>query len=139
MMNHDHSDLKSIPVLSLAFVGDGVFDLLVREHLVRLSGARVGELNRAKVELVNCRSQAQLMQTILPYLTEEEAEIYRRGRNAKVNSPSRHSTLADYHAATGLEALFGYLYLKGDRERINDLFARITGAVSAYNTPEVKE
>ena len=118
-------DLNTVPTLNLAFIGDGVFDLLAREHLVRNSSAHVGELNKAKVALVNCESQAGFARELLPVLSEEEAEIYRRGRNAKVNSPSKHSTLSDYHAATGLEALFGYLYLKGERERIKELFTLI--------------
>ena len=125
MLSNDIPNLNLIPTLNLAFIGDGVFDLLVREHLVRSSSAHVGELNKAKVDMVNCRSQAEYMQRLLPALTEEEAEIYKRGRNTKVNSASKHSTISDYHAATGLEALFGYLYLKGETGRINELFTLI--------------
>lgn len=126
MLNHtEKPDIKTIPTLNLAFIGDGVFDLLVREHLVLGSNDHVGELNRAKVEMVNCKSQAEFIKKLLPNLTEEEVEIYKRGRNTKVNSASKHSTLSDYHAATGLEALFGYLYLKGEDARIKDLFALI--------------
>lgn len=125
MQSNDMPNLNAIPTLNLAFIGDGVFDLLVREHLVKSSSAHVGELNQAKVDLVNCRSQAQMMQALLPHLTEEETEIFKRGRNTKVNSPSKHSTLSDYHAATGLEALFGWLYLRGDNARIRELFALV--------------
>ena len=124
-MDNEIPNLNTIPTLNLAFIGDGVYDLLVREHLVRKSSAHVGELNKAKVTMVNCKSQAQYMQKLLPALSEEESEIFRRGRNAKVNSASKHSTLSDYHAATGLETLFGYLYLKGDQERIKELFSLI--------------
>ena len=124
-MNNEMPNLNTVPTLNLAFIGDGVFDLLVREHLVRSSCAHVGELNKAKVDLVNCESQAAFARELLPVLSEEEAEVYRRGRNAKVNSPSKHSTLSDYHAATGLEALFGYLYLKGEDARIKELFTLI--------------
>jgi ribonuclease-3 family protein len=120
-----NDNLNSIPTLNLAFIGDGVFDLLVREHLVRGNGGQVGELNQTKVSMVNCKSQADYARAIQPHLTEEESEVYRRGRNAKVNSASKHSTLSDYHAATGLEALFGYLYLKGENERIKELFTLI--------------
>ena len=118
-------DLHTVPTLNLAFIGDGVFDLLVREHLIGLSDAHVGELNQAKVAMVNCKSQAAYAKKLLPFLTQEESDIFKRGRNAKVNSASKHSTLSDYHAATGLEALFGYLYLKGDAERIKELFSLI--------------
>lgn len=118
-------DFKTIPTLNLAFIGDGVFDLLVREHLIARSSVHVGELNQAKVGMVNCKSQAEYVKNLIPVLTEEEAEVYKRGRNAKVNSASKHSTISDYHAATGLEALFGYLYLKGDDARIKELFTFI--------------
>ena len=121
----DDKTLKSIPTLNLAFIGDGVYDLLVREHLVKNSSAHVGELNQQKVAMVNCKSQAESIKLILPILTEEEADVYKRGRNTKVNSASKHSTLSDYHAATGLEALFGWLYLKGRTDRINELFTQI--------------
>lgn len=121
----DDRTLRSIPTLNLAFIGDGVYDLLVREYLVTGSAARVGELNKLKVDMVNCKSQAAYMKLMMEHLTEEEAEVYKRGRNTKVHSTSKHSTLSDYHEATGLEALFGWLYLKGKHERINELFTLI--------------
>lgn len=121
----DIAKLKAVPTLNLAFIGDGVFDLLVREHLVLGGNDHVGTLNQAKVEMVNCKSQAEFVKILMPALTEEEVEVYKRGRNTKVNSASKHSTLSDYHAATGLEALFGYLYLKGEDARIKELFALI--------------
>lgn len=124
-MAMDDRTLNSMPTLNLAFIGDGVYDLLVREYLVTHSASHVGELNKLKVEMVNCKSQAGYMQILLDELTEEELAVYKRGRNTKVNSASRHSTLSDYHAATGMEALFGWLYLKGRQERINELFTRI--------------
>ncbi len=119
------AELRAIPILNLAFIGDGVFDLLVREHLVASVGGRVGELNSLKVSLVNCAAQASAASAILPMLSDDELSVYRRGRNASPRSVSHHSTLSDYHAATGLEALFGYLYLSGQRERINELFQHI--------------
>ncbi len=124
------SDNKSISIneistLSLAFLGDGVYDLLVRRYIVNLKNYPVKKLNELKVSLVNCKAQAESMQKILPLLTQEESEIFKRGRNTKVNSVSKHSTISDYHIATGLETLFGYLYLKGDKNRINELFSQI--------------
>ena len=124
-MMMDDKTLRSVPVLNLAFIGDGVYDLLVREYLVTHSPAPVGELNRQKVALVNCKSQASFVRMLTEHLTEEETDIFKRGRNTKVNSASRHSSLSDYHAATGMEALFGWLYLKGRQERINELFTLI--------------
>lgn len=121
----DDRTINSIPTLNLAFIGDGVYDLLVREYLVKNSSAHVGELNKLKVSMVNCKSQAEYVRLLVYELTDEEADIYKRGRNTKVNSASKHSTLSDYHAATGLETLFGWLYLKGRTERINELFSLI--------------
>ena len=124
-MPMDDKTIQSMPTLNLAFIGDGVYDLLVREYLVKNSSAHVGELNQSKVKMVNCKSQAEFVKLILPELTEEETEVYKRGRNTKVHSASKHSTLSDYHAATGMEALFGWLYLKGSHDRINELFTLI--------------
>lgn len=121
----DDKTINRIPTLNLAFIGDGVYDLLVREYLVAHSSAHVGELNQRKVSLVNCKSQAEFAEKIAAHLSEEELDVYKRGRNTKVNSASRHSTISDYHAATGLETLFGWLYLKGRRDRINELFTLI--------------
>ena len=124
-MPMEDKTIQSMPTLNLAFIGDGVYDLLVREYLVKNSSAHVGELNQRKVKMVNCKSQAEFVKLILPQLTEEETEVYKRGRNTKVHSASKHSTLSDYHAATGMEALFGWLYLKGSHDRINELFTLI--------------
>ena len=120
-MKMDDRTINSVPTLNLAFIGDGVYDLLVREYLVTHSSAHVGELNKMKVDLVNCKSQAAFMKRILERLSEEEVEVYKRGRNAKVNSASKHSTLSDYHAATGMEALFGWLYLKAPFPKVPPL------------------
>ena len=110
--------------LALAHVGDAVFELMVRVHLAS-AGGKNGSLHRAAVEMVNAAAQAGDMEKLLPFLTEDEAEVFRRGRNVKVHSVPKHASLGDYHAATGMEVLFGYLYLLGRRERISALFARI--------------
>lgn len=120
-----NSDIHSLSPLTLAFVGDSVYDLLVRQHLVSLANRPVKELNSRKVTLVNCKSQAESMKAIIEYLSEDELDVYKRGRNVKVNTASKHSSIADYHAATGLEALFGYLYLCGNTDRIKELFMLI--------------
>ena len=118
------AEVKRMGSLALAHVGDAVFELLVRVYLAPGSGKN-GSLHRAAVEMVNAAAQAGDMEKLLPLLTEEEAEVFRRGRNVKVHSVPKHARLGDYHAATGLEALFGYLYLLGRRERLNALFAAI--------------
>lgn len=112
---------QNLSPLTLAFVGDGVYDLFVRESLVCEANRPVKELNKLKVEQVRCQAQAKLMQTIEPMLTEEEAAVYRRGRNAHTGHTPKNATGADYHAATGLEALLGYLYLCDRIERIREL------------------
>ena len=108
--------------LSLAFVGDGVYDLLVRDYLIRQANRPVGELNKMKVSLVKCESQARFASLLMPYLSENEQAVYKRGRNAAPKCTPKHGSVADYHSATGLEALFGYLYLNGEQERTRELF-----------------
>lgn len=108
--------------LTLAFVGDGVYDLLVRGYLVRQANRPVGELNKIKVSLVNCKSQAAFAKQIMEHLSDKEVSVYKRGRNAAPKCTSKHGSVADYHSATGLECLFGYLYLNEENSRINELF-----------------
>ena len=106
----------------LAFVGDGVFGLLVREYLASRSSAHAAQQHSRAVAMVRCEAQAEYMQRILPHLTEEEEGVFRRGRNYHTSHSPRKSTAA-YHTATGLEALFGFLYLSGKIARIRELFA----------------
>ncbi len=120
-----HNPTDDFSPLTLAFVGDGVYDLLVREYLVRQANRPVGELNKIKVAMVNCKSQAQFAAKLLPYLTEKETAVYKRGRNAAPKSTAKNGTIAEYHSATGLECLFGYLHLNGENQRIAELFERI--------------
>ena len=118
-------EVKSISMLGLAHVGDGVYELLNRSQLCREGHTDVQTLHRLTVARVRAEAQAKAAAHILPLLTEEELSIYRRGRNTHVNSVPHHAQLADYHAATGLEALFGWLYLLGRLKRIDALFAAI--------------
>lgn len=116
---------KTLSPQTLAFVGDGVYDLLVREYLVSVANRPVGELNKLKVSLVNCQSQAKFIRELLPDLTDEEVAVFKRGRNCYTSNTPKNSSNADYHAATGLEALFGYLYLNNNLIRIKELFSKI--------------
>ena len=118
-------DPKSMNPLALAFVGDGVFELLVREKLCCASRLPVSALPRQAVEQVCARRQAEDGRRLQSLLTEEEQEVYRRGRNARVHHVPKNAAVADYHAATALEALFGYLYLQGKGERVRELFAAL--------------
>ncbi|HCB96194.1 MAG: ribonuclease III [Ruminococcus bromii] len=117
-----HTKVDEISPLTLAFVGDGVYDLLVRDYLVNLANRPVGELNKIKVSFVNCTSQAKFAQFLLPHLTEKETAVYKRGRNAAPKTTAKNGSVADYHSATGLESLFGYLHLSGEEARIQELF-----------------
>ena len=111
-------DLHTLSPLALALVGDGVYELMVRERLLCEANRSSGELHRLAVSLVRAEAQAKAMQKIEPLLTEEESAVYRRGRNAHTSR-----TGSDYHRATGLETLFGYLYLKGESDRVQALFS----------------
>lgn len=113
---------RELPSLTLAFIGDSVYELLVRDFLLSKGKRQVGELNKEKVAMVCCASQAKALDKIKELLTEEEEGVFRCGRNVQVNSVPKNSSLKDYHTATGFEALFGYLYLSKRTERIYELF-----------------
>ena len=114
-------DPKKISTLGLAFVGDGVYDLIIREMLVCDANRPVGELNVKKVVYVRCQAQAKLAKRIEPFLTEEEADVLRRGRNVHVSHAPKNATMAEYHMATAFECLIGYLYLSDRTYRIREL------------------
>lgn len=115
-------ELGAVSVLSLAHVGDGVYELLARTMLCRQGPGRVVDLHRATVELVRAPAQARAAEKLLPILTEAELAVYKRGRNTKTHAAPNQATVSEYHAATGLETLFGYLYLQGDYPRVEELF-----------------
>lgn len=127
----DDVDLRTLSPLTLAFIGDAVFDLLVREMLVCRGNRPVGVMNGEKIEIVRCETQANYAKALMPYLTEEELSAFKRGKNANAMTVPKHASRMDYHMATGLEALFGYLYLKGESERIRELFKRLQGSRQA--------
>lgn len=118
----EQPNADSYSPLNLAFLGDGVYELMVRDYLLRQGNRPVKEHNLHKLALVSCRAQARGAQGILPLLTEKELEVYKRGRNAKTATVPKSASTADYHSATGLEALMGYLYLSGGLERLRELF-----------------
>lgn len=114
---------KEYSPLTLAFMGDSVYELLVRNYLVSEGNCPVRSLNKRKVELVRCQAQAQALVRMWPYLTEWEKEVAMRGRNAHVGHVPKNADIGDYHAATALEALFGYLFLEDKGQRLGQLFA----------------
>lgn len=111
--------------LALAFLGDAVYGLLVREQLLLTANRPAGKLHTLSVQAVNARAQAEAVHKILPMLNEEELSVYKRGRNAHPGHTPKNQSEGDYHSATGLEALFGWLYLHGAEERLRALFDRI--------------
>lgn len=115
-------ELRAISAIGLAHMGDAVYETLVRTWLCVHGKATGKELHRATIALVCAQKQAELAQRVLPQLTEEELAVYKRGRNANVHAMPRSATPAQYHAATGLECLMGWLYLRGDKERAERLF-----------------
>ena len=119
----DVGDINSISMLGLAHIGDGVYELLTRTMLCADGNKKVTELHKKTVAIVNAPAQAEAADRLQPLLTDDERYIYKRGRNAKVNSVPHKADIGQYHAATGLEALFGWLYLQGKTQRINELYA----------------
>ena len=115
-------DIRAISSIGLAHLGDAVYELLVRAYLCAQGKATGRGLHRAAVELVKAPAQARLADRILPLLMEEELAVFKRGRNANVNTIPHSASRSDYLKATALECLFGYLYLQGDTERLNTLF-----------------
>lgn len=116
---------SSLSPLTLAFIGDAVFDLLVRERLISQANRPVSRLHEQAAGMVCAPAQAKAAQAIMPELTEEEQAIYKRGRNAHTGSIPKNASGAQYHSATGLETLFGWLCLEGKSERVSELFELI--------------
>ena len=121
-MNMDRNQINAISNLGLAHIGDGVFELLCRSYLCASGGKNVGNLHKQTVAMVKAPSQARYADKLMPVLTEEELAYYRRGKNSHVHAVPKGATPAEYAKATGLEALFGALYLSGQTQRLNQLF-----------------
>ena len=121
-MNLPKARIDAISNLGLAHIGDGVYELLCRARLCAKGETTVGRLHRDTIALVKAPTQARLSEKILPLLTEEELAWFRRGKNAHVHAVPKSATPQEYAKATGLEALFGALYLAGKTQRLNELF-----------------
>ena len=111
-------DIRSYSPLTLAYIGDGIFDLVIRSIVVGRGNTRANELHHRTSHIVKAHTQAEMAEKLLPVLTETENDIYRRGRNAKSPTMEKNATMSDYRKATGFEALMGYLYLTDQFERI---------------------
>lgn len=115
-------DIRQYSPLALAYMGDCIFDLCVREYLLKQANMPANKLHQKSKALVNATSQSKMYKSLIDMVSEEEKAILKRGRNANSNTKAKNATMIDYKNATGLEALFGYLYLKGEQQRINELF-----------------
>lgn len=111
-------DIRTYSPLTLAYIGDGIFDLVIRSVVVGRGNTSANELHRKTSRIVKAHTQAEMIEKLVPQLTEEENDIYRRGRNAKSPTMAKNATMSDYRKATGFEALMGYLYLADRFDRI---------------------
>ena len=114
-------DLRTLSPLTLAFVGDCVYDLILRTVIVERHNASPNQLHREKSRLAKAPAQAEMAEALQEHLTQEEIAVYRRGRNAKSHTTAKNASVLDYRKATGLEALYGWLYLSGQEERLLQL------------------
>ncbi len=121
-------DPKQLSPLTLAFIGDTVYDLLVREEVICNANRSANDLHTLAVKQVKAPAQAQAITAIMDELTEEELAVFKRGRNAKTAHVAKNASTCDYHKATGLEAVMGYLYLSGKLQRIKELYNLIRSA-----------
>lgn len=117
----EEQDIKSYSPLTLAYIGDGVFDLVIRSIVVGKGNTSAHQLHRQTSKIVKAAAQSEMIEKILPHLTAEEEAVYKRGRNAKSGTMAKNATMVEYRRATGFEALMGYLYLKNDFSRMIEL------------------
>jgi len=114
-------DIRTYSPLTLAYVGDGVYDLIIRTVVVHRANRPANELHRITVKYVSANAQSKIIQALMEDLTEEELSVYRRGKNSKPHTTAKNASVADYMKATGFEAVIGYLYLTNQMPRILEL------------------
>lgn len=128
-MHFTPAQVNTVSSLGLAHMGDGVFELLCRAYLCAKGDQTAKRLHRETVELVNAPAQAKFADAVLPHLTQAELAYFRRGKNAHTHTPPKAATAKEYAKATGLETLFGALYLQGQTARLNQLFTLVMEAL----------
>ena len=119
------TEYKTLSGLSLAFIGDAVYELFIRSYVLSKGEARVKDLHKDTVRLVNADFQADMTDILMPQLREDEIAVFKRGRNAHAGHTPKNKSEAQYHKSTGFEALIGYLYLKKDFERLDFIFSEV--------------
>ncbi len=116
-------DIRTYSPLTLAYIGDGIFDVVIRSIVVGRGNTPVNQLHHKTSHIVKAHSQAMMAEVLLDEMTDTEKDIYRRGRNAKSHTMAKNATVMDYRCATGFEALMGYLYLTDEMDRILELIS----------------
>lgn len=114
-------DPRQLSALGLAYIGDAVYEVYVRSHVLKRGDTNVNKLHKASIRYVSATAQSRIIHAIVPVLTEEEVSVYKRGRNAHSNTMAKNADVVDYRHATGFEALIGYLYVQAKHERINEI------------------
>lgn len=125
----EQKDIRTYSPLTLAYIGDAVFDIVIRSILVNKGNTPVNKLHQRASQVVKAQTQAAMVMALMDQLTDAEADWYRRGRNSKPHTKAKNASTMDYLEATGFEAVLGYLYLTGDMDRICELVARGVEAV----------
>lgn len=120
----EETDIRSYSPLTLAYIGDAVYDLIIRTVVVERANRAASALHKKTSNFVKAKTQSDVVEALLPHLTCEELDIYKRGRNAKSHTMAKNASVADYRRATGFEALIGYLYLNGNFDRILQLVTK---------------
>ncbi len=129
-------DMTTYSALNLAYIGDAVFEIFARSKVVVEQNSTVNKMNKYTSRLVKATNQSKMYQHCLNIATEQEIAILKRGRNAKSHSSAKNASVSDYRHATGLEALFGYLYLTGEIERLEEIFNYVTNEMEKNNEYE---
>ncbi len=117
----ENTDIRTYSPLTLAYIGDGIYELIIRTILVEKGNTQVNKLHQRASRLVKASAQSAMVESLKQYLTEEEMAVFKRGRNAKSFTTAKNATISDYRRATGFEALMGYLYLTEQWERMLEL------------------
>ena len=121
IFNMEEVDVRTYSPLTLAYIGDSIYALIIKSLIVNKGNKQVNKLHKDTADLVQASTQSKMMRTMQEHLTEEEHAVYKRGRNSKTVTPAKNQSVTDYRRATGFEALLGYLYLKKDWKRLLDL------------------
>ena len=125
IFNVEEVDVRTYSPLTLAYIGDCVYDLIIKSLVIGNGNKQVNKMHKETSSLVQAATQSLMMRKLQDLLTDEERAVYKRGRNAQTSNTPKKSSVADYHSATGLESLFGYLYVSNQMERIEELFDKL--------------